>query len=302
MKLFLLGFGDLQNMSTFIFILFLLIYFTTVIGNILIIALIAISPRLHSPMYFFICNLSVCEMFFITIIMPNLLYVLWWNGSYMSFYACITQLYVGSATGSAECLLLTVMAYDRHLAICNPLRYSSIMNINTQNHLVVWAWMTGFIVLVSSTIIICNLQFCGLNTIDHLFCDLAPILRLSTSDTSVVETEVFLIILILSLLPFVLIILSYATIFYTILGIPSKTGRQKTFSTCSSHLVSVCVYFGTIFIIYLVPSQQNFIKINKLLSLLYVVVTPLLNPIIYSLRNKEMLDCFRYYFALIILR
>ncbi|XP_072254795.1 olfactory receptor 10A3-like [Pyxicephalus adspersus] len=302
MQVFLVGFGDLQNMRIFIFLLFFFVYLTTIMGNILIIVLIAISPRLHSPMYFFICNLSACEMFFTTIIMPNVLYILWWNGGYMSFYGCITQLYVGSATGSAECLLLTVMAYDRHLAICYPLRYPSIMNIYTRNHLVVWGWMTGFIVLVTSTIIICNLQFCSLNTIDHLFCDLAPILQLSSSDTSLVETEIFVIIIILSLFPFVLILLSYVSIFYTILRISSKTGRQKTFSTCSSHLASVCMYFGTIFIIYLVPSRPNFIKINKMLSLFYVVVTPLLNPIIYSLRNNEMMDCFRYYFALISIR
>ncbi|XP_018415290.1 PREDICTED: olfactory receptor 10AG1-like [Nanorana parkeri] len=299
MEVFLLGFGDLRTMRPFIFLLFLILYLTTVTGNMVIIVLIAASPRLHSPMYFFICNLSACEMFFTTVIMPNLLYILWWNGGHMTFYGCITQLYVGSATGSAECLLLTVMAYDRHLAICNPLRYSSIMNINTRNHLVVWAWMTGYIILVTSTIIICNLQFCGLNIIDHLFCDLAPILQLSSSDTSVVEMEVFLILIILSVFPFVLIILSYGSIFYTILRISSKTGRQKTFSTCSSHLASVCMYFGTIFIIYLVPSQQNFIKINKMLSLLYTVVTPLLNPVIYSLRNKEMVECFKYSLALI---
>ncbi|CAI9606433.1 unnamed protein product [Staurois parvus] len=299
MEVFLLGFGNLKSSKDLIFALFLLLYLTTLIGNMLIIILIATSPRLHSPMYFFICNLSACEMFFTTIIIPNLLYILWWNGGYMSFYGCIIQHHLVSATGSAECLLLTVMAYDRHLAICNPLRYSSIMNASNCIHLVIWAWLLAFILLIISTVSICNLQFCDLNIIDHLYCDLTPILEISSSDTSMVKMEVLLLSFILNLFPFVLIILSYVSIFFTIQKISSWSGRQKTFSTCSSHLASVCMYFGSIFINYLVPSQQNMIRINKMLSLLYTVVTPFFNPIIYSLRNHEIMVCFRQYFTVV---
>ncbi|KAM3924498.1 olfactory receptor 10A7-like [Leptodactylus fuscus] len=208
----------------------------------------------------------------------------------------IIRFYLGTSTGCTECLLLTVMSYDRFLAICNPLRYSTIMNVKTRNHLAAWSWLSGFIVMINLTASICNLKFCGFNTIDHLFCDLAPILNLSSTDTFLVEIMSIVITIGFSLFPFVLIIVSYISIFLTILKISTKTGRQKTFSTCSSHLASVCTYFGSIFIIYLVPSQQYSVKLNKVLSLLYTIVTPLLNPIIYSFRNQEMKSCIRSYF------
>ncbi|XP_073479974.1 olfactory receptor 11L1-like [Aquarana catesbeiana] len=299
MEFFLVGFGHLQHIKNVIFVLFLIVYLTTITGNMLIMTLISTSPRLHTPMYFFICNLSACEIFITTTIMPNTLYILWGNGGFMSFYGCITQHYLGASSGTVEGLLLMVMAYDRHLAICNPLRYSSIMNINTRNHLVAWSWVVGFTVMSTLTITICHLQFCGLNTIDHHFCDLAPLLQLSTSETSLIEMEVLFITISLSIIPFILIIVSYISIFSTILRISSRSGRQKTFSTCSSHLASVSMYCGSVFITYMVPSQQNLPKINKVLSLLYTVVIPLLNPIIYSLRNQEMMDCFRHYIKLI---
>ncbi|CAI9581144.1 unnamed protein product [Staurois parvus] len=297
-EMFLVGFGNLQHINNCIFVLFLMAYVATVTGNMLIITLISTSSSLQSPMYFFLSNLSACEVFLTTTITPNMLYIVWLNGGFVSFYGCIIQYYLASSTGSAECLLLTVMAYDRHLAICNPLRYSSIMNYNTRNHLVTWAWVVGFTVMFMLIITIYHLQFCGSNTIDHFYCDLAPLLRLSTSDTSPVDMEVIFITIFLGVITFVLIIVSYISIFSTILKISSRSGRQKTFSTCSSHLASVSMYCGSTCITYMVPSQQN-VKINKLSSLLYTVVIPLLNPIIYSLRNQEMIDCFKYYFKII---
>ncbi|KAG9466945.1 hypothetical protein GDO78_015836, partial [Eleutherodactylus coqui] len=289
----LVGFRNIQCLKNFIFVLFLFIYITTLIGNALIIGLISASPRLNSPMYFFLCNLSFCEICFTTIVMPNMLYILWWEGGLMSFHGCIAQFYLGASTGCTECLLLTVMAYDRYLAICNPLRYSTIMNVKTRNRLAMWSWLSGFVAMISLTVSICSLNFCGFNTIDHLFCDLAPILHLSSTDTSQVKIESVLITISLSLFPFVLIIVSYVSIFITILKISTKMGREKTFSTCSSHLTSVCMYFGAIFIIYLMPSQENSVKLNKVLSLLYTIGTPLLNPIIYSFRNREIISCIR---------
>ncbi|CAI9581141.1 unnamed protein product, partial [Staurois parvus] len=294
-EIFLVGFGHLQYIKNAIFVLFFFAYLAIVTGNMLIITLISTSPRLQSPMYFFLSNLSACEIVMTTMILPNMLYIVWWNGGFVSLYGCIIQYYLGSSTGNIECLLLTIMAYDRHLAICNPLRYSSIMNITTRNHLVAWAWAAGFTAMGVIIVTIFHLQFCGLNTIDHFFCDLAPLLQLSTSDTSLIEMEVLFITIFLSFVPFVIIIISYVCIFYSILGISSRAGKQKAFSTCSSHLASVCLFFGSICVTYMVPSQQNGMKINKFLSLLYTVVTPLLNPIIYSLRNHEMIDCFKYY-------
>ncbi|CAI9581142.1 unnamed protein product [Staurois parvus] len=294
-EIFLAGFGHLQHISNVIFVFLLFVFMATVTGNMLIITLISTSPRLHSPMYFFLSNLSACEVFITTTILPNMLYIVWLNGGFMSFYGCIIQYYLASSTGSIEFLLLTVMAYDRNLAICNPLRYSSLMNNNTRNHLVAWAWVVGFTVMVTLVITICHLQFCGSNTIDHYFCDLDPLRQLSTSDTSLMDIEVIFVTLFLCVIPFVLIIVSYISIFSTILRISSWAGRRKTFSTCSSHLASVCLYGVSICVTYLVPSQQMK-KINKLSSLLYTVATPFFNPIIYSLRNQEMMDCFRYYF------
>ncbi|XP_068129322.1 olfactory receptor 10A3-like [Hyperolius riggenbachi] len=297
MELILLGFRNLQHLKDIIFALFLLFYVISLTGNFVIIHLITNNRKLHSPMYFFLWNLSACEILFTTIIMPNMLYVVWREGGSMSWFSCLTQFYLGASVGCAECLLLTVMTYDRYLAICNPLRYSSLMNIKTRNNLTLWSWLSAFLVMIILTVSICNLRFCSFNTIDHLFCDLAPILQLSLTDTYVVEMESMVITVAFSLLPFTLIILSYVSIFFTILNISSRSGRQKTFSTCSSHLLSVCTYFGTIFIIYLVPSQQRSAKLDKSLSLLYSVGTPLLNPIIYSLRNEEMKQCIKALFT-----
>ncbi|CAI9581143.1 unnamed protein product [Staurois parvus] len=297
-EIFLVGFGHLQHIKNVIFVLFLIAYLATVTGNMLIITLISASPRLHSPMYFFLSHLSACEILNTTTIIPNMLYILWLNGGLMSFYGCIIQYYLGSVTGNIEFFLLTVMAYDRHLAICNPLRYSSIMNKNTQNHLVAWAWVAGFTMMFVLIITICHLQFCGSNTIDHFYCDLDPLLQLSSSDTSLMDMELIFITIFFGIVPFVLVTVSYISIFSTILRISSRSGRQKTFSTCSSHLMSVFMYCVSICVTYLVPSQQ-LKRVSKFTSLLYTVVTPLLNPFIYSLRNQEMIDCFKYHFKLI---
>lgn len=291
-ELIILGFEHLQMVKPIVLFMCVLTYLIILAGNVLIIGLITTSPRLSSPMYFFLCNLSSCEVIFTTNIMPNMIYVMWSDGGTISLSGCITQFYIYTSSGSAECLLLTVMAFDRYLAICNPLRYSSVMNFKTCSHLVVWAWLSGFIGMSIIILTISNLKFCGSNIVDHFFCDLEPILHLSSSDTSLVKMEVLVYAMLMGVLPFVLIIFSYVAIFWTIIRIPSGTGRQKAFSTCSSHLASVCTYFGTILIIYLVPPHEHSVEINKTLSLFHTVVTPLFNPIIYSLRNQEMQACF----------
>ncbi|XP_053575529.1 olfactory receptor 11L1-like [Bombina bombina] len=290
-ELELLGFGHLQNFNSLLFVFFITVYIITLTGNMLIIALIIVNPRLHTPMYFFLCNLSCCEIFFTTNIVPFMLYVIWNESGTMPFTGCITQFYFYTSSGSIECLLLTVMSLDRYLAICIPLRYSSIMNVRLRNHLAIWSWSLGFLVMLIIPITLSFLQFCDSNIIDHIFCDISPILQLSSTNTSVIEKEAFVIAVALCILPFLFIIGSYFCIFLTIARIPSDTGRQKTFSTCSSHLASVCAYFGTLFTIYLVPSQSRSIQINKILSLIYIAVTPLFNPVIYSLRNKDIKMC-----------
>ncbi|KAG8573920.1 hypothetical protein GDO81_008937 [Engystomops pustulosus] len=270
----------------------------TVCGNLLIILLILRSHLIHSPMYFFLCHLSLCDLLFTTNIMPNMLQVILREGSRISFIGCFTQFYIfGSCTGF-ECYLLTVMSFDRYLAICNPLRYVSIMVISRCWHLVIYSWMLGFLLVLITLILLCRLEFCDLDIIDHFYCDLAPIMELSCSDTFDVEMETLVLTNFIVPLPFMFVLATYGCIFYTILGISSRTGRQKAFSTCSSHLAVVCSYYGSLISIYLSPRGEHRLNLNKILSLLYTVVTPMFNPIIYSLRNQEIRKAFISVFKL----
>ncbi|XP_040275122.1 olfactory receptor 6N2-like [Bufo bufo] len=243
-------------------------------------------------MYLFLRNLSLCEVLFTTNIVPKMLQVILQGRSSISFAGCLSQLYVFAATGIAECLLLTSMSYDRYLAICKPLHYSSIMSFKQHAYLVTFSWACAIILPEISISIICFLDFCGSNTIDHFFCDFAPLIKLSCSDTSTVEFEVFAQTIPVFLFTFIYIIGTYFNIFLAILKISSTVGRQKAFSTCSSHLTVVSMYYGTMIILYVTPNRRQSLKINKTFSLLYSVVTPLLNPIIYSLRNQEIRKAF----------
>ncbi|XP_072259125.1 olfactory receptor 11L1-like [Pyxicephalus adspersus] len=285
---FLLGLDHIQSLTVLIFILFLIIYILTMFGNILIVVLVSLSHRLQTPMYLFLRNLSMCEVLFTTNIVPKMLQVIKEGGTSISFFGCAGQLYLFGATGIAECLLLTSMSYDRYLAICKPLHYFSIMNIKRYLSFVIFSWLCAIILPAISIALICMLDFCGSNVVDHFFCDLAPVLELSCSDTSIVEFEVFAQTVPVFIFTFIYIVGTYVFIFLTILKIPSTVGRQKAFSTCSSHLTVVCIYYGTMISLYVTPSGRQSVTVNKTLSLLYSVVTPLLNPIIYSLRNQEI--------------
>ncbi|KAM4749410.1 olfactory receptor 6P1-like [Rhinophrynus dorsalis] len=206
----------------------------------------------------------------------------------MPFVGCFTQLYFFGASAATECILLSVMSYDRYLAICNPLRYSSLMSFQRYLRLVLCSWVMGFILTLSTVLRVLELQFCGPNVIDHFFCDLAPLLKLSCSDTSFFDLMNFVIGFPITFLPLMFIIATYIYIFHTILKIPSASGRQKAFYTCSSHLTVVSIYYGTLIAAYMFHSKEHSLNLNKLLSFLYTVVTPFLNPIIYSLRNKDI--------------
>ncbi|XP_075061778.1 olfactory receptor 11L1-like [Mixophyes fleayi] len=287
-EILLLGFKNSHNLNNFLFILFLLIYVITLTGNLVIIALVAINDRLHTPMYFFLSLLSSSEIMTITNVVPRMLSVIMKDGNIVSFTACMAQFYFFSASTNSECFLLSVMSYDRYLAICYPLRYISIMDFKLRVNLVFWSWLIGYIITLIITILVCNLQFCGPNVIDHFFCDLAPILQLSCSDTSMVEVQAFIFSVPVILFPFIFIVITYIFISFAIIRISSAAERQKAFSTCSSHLAVVCTYYGTLISVYLFPSTGHSPNVSKVLSLLYIIVTPLLNPIIYSLRNQEI--------------
>ncbi|KAM4038641.1 olfactory receptor 2A7-like [Anomaloglossus baeobatrachus] len=286
-EFFLLGFQSSQHFNIFLFINLLLAYCGTICGNLLIIALVSSSKKLHTPMYFFISQLSISDIVLTTDIVPNTLHVLMNNGGVITFTGCITQFYFFSASEVFECLLLTVMSYDRYVAICNPLRYTSIM---TSSHCVILAtmcWVIGFLVALIYCLTLSMLTYCVPSLIDHFFCDLVPLLEIACSSTYIIELEVYIMCLLVMFIP-ITIIISYVKIIVAILRFQSSTGRQKAFSTCSSHLIVVSIFYFTILIVYFFPKEGQTLNLRKILSLLYTVFTPLINPIIYSLRNKEI--------------
>ncbi|XP_073479883.1 olfactory receptor 11L1-like [Aquarana catesbeiana] len=283
----LLGFQTPQNIKYLVFFILLMIYCVSVCGNLLIITLVSYSKSLHSPMYFFLSQLSVSDILLITDILPNTLHTVLVEETIISFSGCIVQFYFFAVAGTLQCLLLTVMSYDRYLAICKPLHYTLIMNPRLCWIMIITSWTLIIFVVLINTFTIAMLQFCGPNIINHFFCDLNPILKISCSDTTIIQPVFTTLSAIFVVTPFFIIIISYVYIIITIFEIPSITGRQKVFSTCSSHLTVVFIYFGTLFCVYLVPRRGQLWNNSKFLSLFYTVVTPLMNPIIYSLRNKD---------------
>ncbi|XP_031754256.1 olfactory receptor 1468-like [Xenopus tropicalis] len=287
-EIVLLGFQNLHNFKVPLFSLFLLIYILTVWENVLIIVLVAFSRNLHSPMYFFLQQLSLSDLLESSNIVPTLLRSVINREAILSFVGCVTQYSLFCAPEGFECLLLAVMAYDRYVAICIPLRYTSIMSHRVCVKITLMLWAVGFGLAVITVNLIGTLQFCDQNTINHFFCDLLPLLELSCSDTFLVQLELMIVTIPVIICPFILISVSYMCIAHAILKIVSHTGRQKAFSTCSSHLAVVSMFYGTLIAIYVVPPRNQSQTTSKVLSLLLTIVIPLFNPIIYSLRNKDM--------------
>ncbi|XP_002940710.2 olfactory receptor 11L1-like [Xenopus tropicalis] len=289
-EIVLLGFRNLHNFKFPLFSLFLLIYIMTLSENLLIIALVGSSRNLQSPMYFFLQQLSLSDLLGSTNILPILLQTVINEGAVVSLVGCITQMYIFGGSETFECLLLAVMSYDRYVAICNPLRYTSIMSHRVCVGLILLSWLLGFGIILIIVYMVGKLQFCKHNTINHFFCDFTPLLELSCSDTFFLLQIDIIFSIPLVICPFIFIIGSYICIAHEILKIVSSIGRQKAFSTCSSHLAVVSIFFGTLTAIYVVPPRKDSQTISKVLSLLYAVAIPLVNPVIYSLRSKEMKD------------
>ncbi|XP_044138737.1 olfactory receptor 1468-like [Bufo gargarizans] len=284
----LLGFQSSQLFRNLLFFLFLVVFVATICGNLLIIILVSTTKNLYTPMYFFISQLSISDILLSTNIVPNLLHILLNNGGTISFIGCMTQFYFFVSTDAFECLLLAVMSYDRYVAICNPLRYSSVMTNRFCVTSIIISWWMGNVISFIITITSSKLKFCGSNIIDHLFCDLVPLLDVSCSDTFSVHLEIFVLGPPSIMVATSIIVVSYIYIVISVLRIPSSTGRQKAFSTCSSHLIVVSIFYWTIFSVYVFPKREQTWVSSKSLSLLYTVFTPFINPIIYSLRNKDI--------------
>ncbi|XP_057613405.1 olfactory receptor 10A7 [Chionomys nivalis] len=284
----LLGFTNNPDMQVFLFVLFLAIYSVTLLGNFLIITVTSVDHALQTPMYFFLRNLSLLEVCFTLVMVPKMLVDLVSTRKVISFVGCGTQMYFFFFFGSSECFLLSMMAYDRFVAICNPLHYSVIMKRSLCWCMAIGSWMSGVPVSMLQTAWMMALPFCGPNSVDHFFCDGPPVLKLVSEDTSTYEMQALASTLLFIMFPFSLILVSYTRIIGTILKMPSATGRQKAFSTCSSHLIVVSLFYGTASLTYLRPKSNQSPESKKLVSLSYTVITPMLNPIIYSLRNSEV--------------
>ncbi|XP_039326969.1 olfactory receptor 10A3 [Saimiri boliviensis] len=284
----LLGFANFPGLQERLFGVFLVIYVVTLMGNTIIIVTISLNQSLHVPMYLFLLNLSVVEVSFSAVIMPEMLVVLSTEKTMISLVGCFAQMYFILLFGGTECFLLGAMAYDRFAAICHPLNYPVIMNRGVFMKLVMFSWISGIMVATVQTTWVFSFPFCGPSEINHLFCETPPVLELVCADTFLFEIYAFTGTILIVMIPFLLILLSYIRVLFTILKMPSTTGRQKAFSTCASHLTSVALFYGTASMTYLQPKSGYSPETKKLMSLAYTLLTPLLNPLIYSLRNSEM--------------
>ncbi|XP_044840450.1 olfactory receptor 6B1-like, partial [Mauremys mutica] len=289
----LLGFGNLPELQLLLFLVFLVIYIVTMSGNILIIVLVVADQHLHTPMYYFLGNLSCLETCYISTILPRLLASLVTGDRTISVSGCFAQFYCFGSLATTECYLLAAMSYDRYVAICKPLHYAALMNGRLCLQLAAGSWISGFLTCVIMMCFMSQLTFCGPSVIDHFFCDFYPMLKLSCSDTSMITLVSFIVTSLDLPCPFLLTVTSYVCIIATILRIPSNTRRQKAFSTCSSHLIVITVFYGTLMTVYLLPKTNTLKALNKLFSVFYTVLTPMLNPLIYSLRNKEVKEALR---------
>ncbi|XP_020008531.2 olfactory receptor 10AG1-like [Castor canadensis] len=285
----LLGFSDVPNLQRFLFGVFLVIYIIILVGNSLIIIITKVDPSFQIHMYFFLGNFSFLEVCYVSVTVPRLLQDLCRQDRNISFLACATQMYFFLVLGATECFILTAMACDRYVAICNPLLYPLIVNSSLCTQLAAGCWTSGVPVHIGFTYFIFSLPFCGSNQLNHFFCDIPAVLTLACGDTFMIEMLIYVIALLVVTIPFLMILGSYVKIVLTVLKLPSATGRAKSFSTCSSHLMVVAIFFGSGIITYVRPKSSHSAKTDKLLSLFYTIVTPMFNPLIYCLRNKDVM-------------
>ncbi|KAM6217140.1 olfactory receptor 5V1-like [Rhynchocyon petersi] len=287
-ELVFLGFSNHPNLQGLFFLIFLIIYLTTLMGNTLIITATKVSPALQTPMYYFLSNLSFLDICYISTTLPVMLVNFFREKKTISYNGCLSQIFFFVTCAGTECVLLAAMAYDRYVAICRPLRYPILMSVRVCVCLVIGSWLCGLVNSLTHTVLAATLTLCGPNQISHFLCDIPLLLKLSCSDTSVNEYVLHVASATIGLSPCLYTAVSYLLIISAILRIPSAQGRRKAFSTCASHLTVVVVFYGTSNFNYDRPSEGYSLDMDILVSVLFCVTTPMLNPIIYSLRNKEV--------------
>nr|XP_005314532.1 olfactory receptor 8U9-like [Chrysemys picta bellii] len=287
------GLTDRPELQVPLFVLFLLIYGVTLVGNGGMILLITIDPRLHTPMYFFLSNLCFCDLCFSSMISPKMLLNFLAEKKIISYTACTVQMYLFLSFADVECLLLAVMAYDRYVAICNPLLYTVTMSRQLCKGLVAGVYAVGMVDSMIHTFCTLHLSFCSSNIINHFFCDITQLLVLSCSDTRINEIVMFAFVGCIVVSSLVTVLLSYVYIISTILQIRSAEGRHKAFSTCTFHLIAVVLFYGIQLFMCLRPTSSYSMDTDKVASVFYMLVIPMLNPLIYSLRNTEVKDALR---------
>ncbi|XP_041578260.1 olfactory receptor 10R2-like [Vulpes lagopus] len=284
----LLGFSSFGELQPVLFVLFLGLYLIILSGNFTIISVIRLERSLHTPMYFFLCVLSTSEVFYTIVILPKMLINLLSVLRTLSFISCAAQMFFFLGFGITNCLLLGVMGYDRCTAICQPLRYPVLMSWRVCAQLAATCIVSGFLVSLVGTTLVFSLPFCGSNRVNHYFCDISPVIRLACAETYINELVIFICGVLVLLVPLIFICISYGFIVRTILKIPSADGKRKAFSTCASHLIVVIIHYGCASSVYLRPSAKSSSGKDRLVTVTYTIVTPLLNPMVYSLRNKDV--------------
>ncbi|XP_015396011.2 olfactory receptor 5T2-like [Panthera tigris] len=290
------GFTDKLELQTILFFLFLAIYLFTMMGNLVLVSLVIGDSRLHNPMYYFLSVLSSVDACFSSVITPNMLVDFMSKNKIISFLGCATQMFLAVTFGTTECFLLAAMAYDRYVAIYNPLLYSVSMSPRVYVPLIVASYVGGILHASVHTVATFSLSFCASNEIRHVFCDIPPLLAISCSDTHTNQLLLSYLVGSIEIVTILTVLISYGFILLAILKIHSAAGRRKVFSTCGSHLTGVSIYHGTILFMYVRPSSSYALDHDMIVSMFYSIVIPMLNPIIYSLRNKDVKEAMKRVF------
>ncbi|XP_014940120.2 olfactory receptor 6 [Acinonyx jubatus] len=289
----LVGFHTSPWLQVLLFLLFLITYLFVLLENLVIILTVWVTGSLHKPMYYFLGTMSFLETWYVSVTVPKMLAGFLLRPNTISFLRCMIQLYFFISLACTECVLLAAMAYDRYVAICCPLRYPAMMTTGFCVQLTISSWVSGFTISMAKVYFISRVAFCGNNILNHFFCDVSPILKLACMDFSMAEMVDFVLAILILVFPLSATVLSYGFIVSTILHIPSAAGQWKTFSTCASHLTVVIIFYTAVIFMYVQPRAIASFNSNKLISAIYAVFTPMLNPIIYCLRNKEVKDAIR---------